>query len=70
MRTYTTVQGDMWDSIAHAQLGGAKQMGALLRANPDLRGYYIFPAGVVLKLPEVEENVTPALPPWKREPAI
>ncbi len=67
MRTYTTVQGDMWDSIAHAQLGGARHTGALLRANPDLRGYYIFPAGVVLTLPEIdEEPPDSSLPPWKR----
>ncbi len=67
MKTYTTVQGDLWDAVAERELGGARHMGALLRVNPELREYYIFPAGIVLKLPEVEEE-SPAssLPPWKQ----
>ncbi len=66
MRTYTTIQGDMWDSIAHKELGGAEHMGELLRVNPSLRGYYIFPAGVEVKLPDIETSVSKTLPPWKR----
>ncbi len=57
----------MWDGIAHRQLGSERHTGALLRANPQFLEYYIFPAGIVLTLPEVEK--TPAassLPPWKR----
>lgn len=66
--TYTTVQGDMWDSIAHAQLGGTRHTDRLLAANLDYRDYYIFPAGIVLALPEVPEAQTEStLPPWKRK---
>ena len=66
MKTYTTAQGDMWDSIAHAQLGSAAHTGELMRANPGLQDYYRFPAGITLRLPEIERRVSASLPPWKR----
>lgn len=65
-KTYTTVQGDMWDSIAHAQLGDAAHMDKLMNANLRYREYYTFPAGIVLTLPDIKENVSSALPPWKK----
>lgn len=66
--TYTTVQGDMWDSIAAARLGGTRHTDRLIAANLDYRDYYIFPAGIVLVLPEVPEvQAESALPPWKRK---
>ena len=49
-KTYTTVQGDMWDSIAYAQLGSTAYTDQLIMAN----------------LPEVEEPVSGTLPPWKQ----
>ena len=48
MKTYTTAQGDMWDSIAHVQLGDAAYMDKLIQANLAYREYYIFPAGIVV----------------------
>ncbi len=65
-RTYTTVQGDMWDSIAFAQLGGVQHTDKLMRANPRYLGYYTFPAGVALTLPEVEDREAGTPPPWKQ----
>lgn len=67
-KTYTTVQGDMWDSIAHAQLGDVAHTGELMSCNPAYCEYLTFPAGVVLTLPEITGNVNrnDALPPWKR----
>ena len=56
----------MWDSIAHAQLGSAAHTGELMRANPGLQDYYRFPAGITLRLPEIERRVSASLPPWKR----
>lgn len=65
--TYTTVQGDMWDRIAHAQLGSTRHTDRLIAANLDYRDYYIFPAGITLTLPEVPEaQAQSMLPPWKR----
>lgn len=65
-KIYTTVQGDMWDAIAHAQLGDAAHTDKLINANLQYREYYTFPAGIVLTLPEVQESAVGALPPWKR----
>lgn len=67
MKTYITVQGDMWDTIAWKQLGGTKHTGELLVANLKYSNYFTFPAGMELKLPEVERSTVPdTLPPWKR----
>lgn len=66
MRTYTTVQGDMWDSIAYTQLGSVDYTDKLIAANLRYREYYTFPAGIVLTLPEIKEKVNTSLPPWKQ----
>ena len=65
-KTYTTISGDMWDSIALKTLGREADMDALLEANEEQRETAIFPAGVVLTIPDVS-NVEPSiLPPWRR----
>ena len=66
MKTYTTVQGDMWDSIAFAQLGDVAHTDKLMNANLRYREYYTFPAGIVLTLPEIPERTSDTLPPWKQ----
>ena len=66
-KTYTTVQGDMWDSIAYTQLGSVRHTDRLINANLQYREYYIFPAGIVLTLPEIPEQADNSLPPWKKE---
>lgn len=66
-KTYTTSQGDMWDSIAYSQLGDVAYTDKLMNLNPRYREYYTFPAGVVLTLPDkVAESAAGALPPWKK----
>ena len=69
MRTYTTVQGDMWDSIAFTQLGDTAYTDRLMNLNRQYRMYYTFHAGIVLVLPEKERKISDTLPPWKRRPA-
>ena len=65
--TYTTQQGDMWDSISHKLYGDVKFTDVLINANPEFRYVYIFSEGVVLSVPDVEERITAdELPPWKR----
>lgn len=66
MRTYTTKQGDMWDSIAHTQLGDASHVDRLMRFNTAYLNYYIFPTGIVLTLPDIKEKRSGELPPWKQ----
>lgn len=65
-KTYTTVQGDMWDSIAYAQMGDVAHTDKLMNANLKYREYYIFPAGIVLTIPDVKPNASDSLPPWKK----
>lgn len=65
-KTYTTVQGDMWDSIAYSQLGDTAHTDKLISANMQYREYYIFPAGITLTLPEIKANTSNRLPPWKQ----
>jgi len=67
MKTYTTKQGDMWDSIAYSQMGNAAHKDKLMAANIQYRNIYIFPAGFELVIPDVSDAVvSDALPPWKR----
>lgn len=67
MSTYTTKQGDMWDMIALSQYGNTSIVDKLMMANTKYIGTYIFPAGVVLDIPDLDEETTNAsLPPWKQ----
>ncbi|MCX4265364.1 MAG: tail protein X, partial [Firmicutes bacterium] len=56
MKTYKTVQGDMWDSIAYQQLGSEIYAEQLMQVNQQYREIYIFPANMVLQLPEIERT--------------
>jgi len=66
MKTYVTKSGDMWDSIAYTQLGSESYADKLMLANLAYREIYLFPAGIVLELPQIEQKVNSLLPPWKR----
>ena len=67
MSTYTTKQGDMWDSISFELYGDVCYTDVLINANIQHRDVYIFSAGAVLDVPEVEERVSADdLPPWKK----
>ena len=41
-------------------------MDTLIKANLEHKDTFIFSAGVVLTLPEIELEVSDSLPPWKR----
>lgn len=66
--TYTTIQGDSWDSIAFRLWGREHLMTALMEANPDHADVLLFPAGVALTVPDVNLSSTmqpiTELPPW------
>lgn len=64
--TYTTVSGDTWDIVAYKAYGNEMYMDTLIKANIEYKDIYIFPAGVVLNLPEIELTVSESLPPWKQ----
>lgn len=65
-KTYTTIQGDMWDSVAYSQLGDVKHTDKLMSVNSNYLEYYIFPSGIVLEIPDVSEDMPSTLPPWKQ----
>lgn len=64
--TYTTVQGDMWDMIAHKTLGDVAYTDKLILANQKYIGTHIFPSGMVLTVPKITEPLSDSLPPWKK----
>lgn len=64
--TYTTVSEDTWDIVAYKAYGNEMYMDTLIKANIEYKDTYIFPAGVVLTLPEIELTVSESLPPWKQ----
>ena len=69
MTTYRTKQGDTWDLIAlkvYPKIGSEKLMDVLLEHNPDHIHTVIFPANVVLNIPDVDIPVVSNLPAWKR----
>lgn len=65
-KTYTTIQGDMFDSIAYKVYGSVKYMDVLIRANRKYCDVQIFSSGVVLEIPEIDTATKGTdLPPWK-----
>jgi phage tail protein X len=72
MATYTTVQGDTWDTAALAAYGDELKAQALMQArkNIELLDYEVFPNGIVLDVPDVtdtdDEETESNLPDWRR----
>lgn len=67
-KTYKTIQGDMWDSIAFKLMLNEASMNELLELNQEYADTVVFSAGVILQVPErtEEANTSKNLPPWKR----
>lgn len=68
MKTYTTKLGDSWDLIAYRELGGENCVNQLIQANQEYVDCYLFPAGVLLTIPEVRTPPSSTLPPWRTSP--
>ena len=68
MTTYTTSSGDMWDSISFKVYGTCDYAGKLMAYNSDYVDQYVFPAGIELRVPDIEgtEELLDMLPPWRR----
>lgn len=68
--TYTTIAGDMWDSISYKVYGTDAYTDKLIANNPEyLEDNYVFPAGVELYCPEFDgsdDALLSMLPPWRR----
>lgn len=65
-KTYITISGDAWDLIAYKTLGNEMHTNALIENNLRYRDVAIFPAGVVLNIPDIPTPAASGLPPWKR----
>lgn len=65
-KSYTTISGDVWDLIAFKTLGNEMYTNKLIESNLKYRNVVIFPAGVVLQIPDIAAPVSSGLPPWKR----
>jgi phage tail protein X len=65
--TYITKSGDTFDIIAKEKLGKEKHTKELMQANEDYIDYVIFPAGIELEIPEINENRSLGVqaPPWR-----
>lgn len=63
--TYTTTQGDMWDSISYKVYGDEKYMGFLMQSNLELLDIFIFGAGTVISVPELESEKESDMPSWR-----
>ena len=65
-KTYTTMQGDAWDAIAYRLWGEERLFMELIKANPEHLDTVLFPAGVVLTVPDRPVKTVPLeLPPWR-----
>ena len=62
---YTTVQGDMWDSISYKVYGKDKYSKELLRANIKYSNIAIFEGGVELICPDIIMTDSSTTPPWR-----
>ena len=68
MSTYTTIQGDTYDSIAFKIYGNEHYMKDLIESNWQYADTLIFPSGIVLNVPEVKkETAAKNAPFWRSE---
>lgn len=66
MREYITALGDTWDIIAYKMYGNERQMSRLIEANSKHRETVLFPADIVIQVPDIAVTTSTVLPPWKR----
>ena len=64
---YTTVSSDTFDIIAYNLYGDEKYAEILMEANFPYLDYLVFPSGIVLNVPEVDDADSEIdLPEWRR----
>lgn len=69
MQTYITQQGDTWDAIAFKFFGEEKYMKEIIEANWPLLDTLIFPYGIKINIPEIEEAGDDDAPFWRSDDA-
>ncbi|OQS39769.1 hypothetical protein B0T40_03270 [Chromobacterium haemolyticum] len=67
---HITSAGERWDTLAWEYYGDAAQMSPIIEANPQLRILPALSAGLVVRIPVLEDDdlalAEEDLPPWKR----
>lgn len=74
MNTITTMMGDTWDTIALRAYGGEpralpRHTQLLMEARENIRllDYQVFPTGIVVVVPDVDEaGMVDDLPDWRK----
>lgn len=67
--TVTTVQGDTWDTIAQRVYGNTLRTQNLMEARENVRllDFQMFPAGIEVTAPEIDESILQDdLPEWRK----
>ena len=67
MKQYRTVQGDTWDLIAKKQYGDEKKLDILMMNNFSLLNYVIFPAGILVDIPELPDEAQQGWSEWRNK---
>jgi hypothetical protein len=62
---YTTKSGDTWDGIAKEIYGSEIHADILMESNRGYLDTFRFDSGVVLNTPELTDEKSGLLPPWK-----
>lgn len=65
-KTYTTIAGDQWDSVAKKVYGSELKADFLMDNNLPLLDIFEFDAGTVLNTPDLPPEESDTLPPWRR----
>ncbi len=66
-KTYKTLQGDTWDLISYKLYGSEKHIDELMQENMPFVDYVVFPANIILNVPELPVSDTDLLAPeWRR----
>lgn len=63
---YTTMHGDTFDMLALDAYNEEHKADVIIKSNPQYSNIIVFDAGVVLKIPIIEQQSLSTLPPWKR----
>lgn len=64
--TYSTLQGDTFDSISLDFYDDEYYASEIINANPDVGTILVFDEGVELNIPILYIEANSSLPPWKR----
>lgn len=65
VKSYTTISGDTWDSIAKKVYGNEKFVTYLMENNKWAVNIFTFPSGLMLYIPPLPKDDVANLPDWR-----